>query len=172
MSGQPPVTLQSLLDYLPNAVSAVADENGRQQTPYWSVSGSLPANQWVLTDKAITFQELAPVASTKSRSHQDEPTLNPSFADWVGTWRCSFLTMPFEKVVEPSGAFVDNFMDGPSRRFVRSGRLNRFTGGRFSWLNDAGMNEGTTETGSDSLQGNQASHHYETGGFDIIWTRK
>ncbi|MBX3172528.1 MAG: hypothetical protein KF760_34310 [Candidatus Eremiobacteraeota bacterium] len=95
MSAKPPVTLQHLLDYLPKAVSAAADENNHQQTPYRA-----------LTDKAITYHE---------------PT--------------------------PGGRHQFSFPPGSSGFALR-------------------------RVGSCQLQANKAHLHYESGGFDIDWTRK
>jgi len=175
LSGKPPVTLQSLLDYLPKAVSGAADENNLKQTPYWSVSGSLPASQWVLTDKAITFQDSAPLASSQaSRSHQDPPQAEMDKV-WVGSWTCLFLTFHCEKVVEPDGTFTDYTLSGPGgvrTATIRSGHMVKFNQGNFSWQIDSGMNQGIKEFGTYRIQGSSAQLHYESGGFDILWTRK
>lgn len=177
MSGQPPVTLQALLDYLPKAVSTAADENNHEQTPYWSVSGSLPPAQWALTDRAITLQDAHSEATTAARSHQAPgTTTDSSFADGVGTWAGVWSGFRFEKVIDPGGAFVDYSVElpgMPGKHLVRTGHLTLFSGGRFSWLIDAGLNQGQTEFGTYRIEGNQAFLHYETGGgFDIVWTRK
>ena len=185
MSAKPPVTLQALLDYLPKAVSSAADEANLKQTPYWTVSGNLPASQWVLAEKSITFQASSgPLAAGNSRSHQDAtqtPALSKSAVEqaWVGTWECVFMTIPCEKMVQPDGSFVDYLLaspGGPRTGIIRSGHMDQFSQGQFSWriessfLNQAEV--GKSEKGSYRLQGNQAFLHYDTGGFDIVWTRK
>lgn len=176
LSAKPPVTLQNLLDDLPKAVSAAADENNHKQTPYWSVSGSLPASQWVLAEKAITFQEATPVAANQSRSHQDPPDFKPVIdAVWVGSWSCVFLGNNFEKEIQADGSFADYWLSspgGPRMAAVRSGHVKNFSDGKFSWVIEAGANMGLTEFGSYRLQGNQGFLHYESGGFDLVWTRK
>ncbi len=181
MSAKAPVTLQALLDYLPTAVSSAADEANLKQTPYWTVSGSLPASQWVLAEKAITVQaSTGPLAAVgNSRSHQDSPAPDPVARPaldkaWVGSWSCIFMNHHCEKDVEPDGSFTDYWLPGPGGPrmvTIRSGHVTQFSEGRFSWKNEVGANPGT-EYGSYRLEGNQAVLHYESGGFDIIWTRK
>ena len=175
LSGKPPVTLQGLLDYLPKAVSSAADENNLKQTPYWSISGSLPASQWVLSDTAITFQESAPVAnSNAARSHQDPPR---DYVDqaWTGSWTAVFQIYPCEKVIEANGNFADYLLNAPGGmrvQLVRTGHMVNFSQGRFTWVVDSGLNQGITEHGTYRIEGNRANLHYDSGPFDLIWTRK